>query len=71
MEGVASVNESGSIEKKIQVIIQQDKIDKMNELVQKAIEGKLSDAQDKIDEGKKKLENGKNKLKNGKENRRR
>ena len=51
MEGVASVNESGSIEKKIQVIIQQDKIDKMNELVQKAIEGKLSDAQDKIDEG--------------------
>ena len=67
VEGVASVNESGSIEKKIQVIIQQDKIDKMNELVQKAIEGKLSDAQDKIDEGKKKLENGKNKLKNGKE----
>ena len=64
VEGVASVNESGSIEKKIQVIIQQDKIDKMNELVQKAIEGKLSDAQDKIDEGKKKLENGKNKLKN-------
>ncbi|MFR5619277.1 MAG: hypothetical protein ACLTJ5_10730, partial [Clostridium sp.] len=41
-----------SIEKKIQVIIQQDKIDKMNELVQKAIEGKLSDAQDKIDEEK-------------------
>ncbi len=67
MEGVASVNESGSIEKKIQVIIQQDKIDKMNELVQKAIEGKISNAQDKIDEGKKKLENGKNKLKNGKE----
>ena len=61
VEGVASVNESGSIEKKIQVIIQQDKIDKMNELVQKAIEGKLSDAQDKIDEGKKKLEKEKKK----------
>lgn len=67
VEGVASVNESGAIEKKIQVIIQQDKIDKMNRLVQDAIDGKLSDAQDKIDSGKKKLEDGKDKLEAGKE----
>lgn len=59
VEGVASVNESGGIEKKIQVIIQQDKLDKMNEIVQDAIEGKLSDAQKKIDDGKKKLDDGK------------
>lgn len=67
VEGVASVNESGAIEKKIQVIIQQDKIDEMNRLVQDAIDGKLSDAQDKIDSGKKKLEDGKDKLEAGKE----
>lgn len=67
VEGVASVNESGAIEKKIQVIIQQSKIDKMNRLVQDAIDGKLSDAQDKIDSGKKKLEDGKDKLEAGKE----
>lgn len=67
VEGVASVNESGAIAKKIQVIIQQDKIDKMNRLVQDAIDGKLADAQDKIDDGKKKLEDGKDKLKAGKE----
>ena len=67
VEGVASVNESGAIEKKIQVIIQQNKIDKMNRLVQDAIDGKLSDAQDKIDSGKKKLEDGKDKLEAGKE----
>lgn len=67
VEGVASVNESGAIQKKIQVIIQQNKIDKMNRLVQDAINGKLADAQDKIDSGKKKLENGKDKLESGKE----
>lgn len=66
VEGVASVNESGGIEKKIQVIIQQKKLDKMNEIVQDAIDGKLSDAQEKLDKGKKKLENGKDKLESGK-----
>lgn len=67
VEGVASVNESGGVQKKIQVIIQQEKIDKMNQRVQDAINGKLSDAQDKIDSGKKKLEDGKEKLESGKE----
>lgn len=62
VEGVASVNESGAVEKKIEVIIQQDKIDKMNEKVQDAIDGKLSDAQEKIDKNKKKLEDGKSTL---------
>lgn len=67
VEGVASVNESGAIAKKIQVIIQQKKLDKMNEVVQDAVDGKLSDAQKKLDKGKKKLEKGKDKLKEGKE----
>lgn len=67
VEGVASVTEAGVIEKNIQVIIQQKKLDEMNQKVQDAIEGKLQDAQDKIDKGKKKLENGKDKLNNGKE----
>lgn len=67
VEGVASVNESGAVEKRIQVLIQQKKLDKMNQIVQDAIDGKLSDAQDKIDKGKKKLEDGKEKLSDGKE----
>ena len=66
VEGVASVNQSGGIEKKIQVLIQQDKLDKMNQLVQDALDGKLSDAQKKIDKGRKKLEDGKEKLNAGK-----
>lgn len=67
VEGVASVNESGGITKKIDVIIQQDKIDKMNRKVQDAIEGKLSDAEKKLDKGEKKLEDGKSELDSKKE----
>ncbi len=62
VDGVASVNESGTVEKKIDVIIQQDKIDRMNEKVQAAIDGKLSDAEKKLDKNKKKLEDGKDTL---------
>ena len=62
VEGVASVTESGSVEKKIDVIIQQDKIDKMNKKVQDAIEGKLADAEEKIEKNAKKLEDGKETL---------
>lgn len=62
VNGVASVNESGGVEKKIEIIIQQDKIDKMNKKVQDAIEGKLSDASKKLEKGDKKLKDGKNQL---------
>lgn len=67
VEGVASVSESGGVEKKIDVIIQQDKIDRMNQKVQDAIEGKLSDAEKKLDKGEEKLKNGKSKLDSKKE----
>lgn len=67
VNGVASVNESGGVEKKVEVIIQQDKIDKMNEKVQDAIDGKLSDASKKLEKGDKKLKDGKNQLDSKKE----
>ncbi|MCH5252464.1 MAG: efflux RND transporter permease subunit [Lachnospiraceae bacterium] len=67
VEGVASVNTSGSVQKKIDVIIQQDKIDKMNKKVQAAIDGKLSDAEDEIEKNEKKLKDGKNTLTSQKE----
>lgn len=62
VEGVASVSESGAIEKKVEVIIQQDKLDKVNDKVQRAIDGKLSDAEKKLEKSKKKLEDGKEEL---------
>ncbi len=62
VEGVASVNESGAVQKKVEVIIQQDKIDKVNKKVQDAIEGKLDKAESKLKDSKKELEDGKKTL---------
>lgn len=62
VEGVASVTGAGQVEKKIEVIIQQDKIDEMNKKVKDAVEGKLNDASEEISEGKEKLEDGKETL---------
>lgn len=62
VEGVASVSVSGETEKKVEVIIQQDKIDEVNKRVQKAINGEFDDAGDEIAENKKKVEDGKETL---------
>lgn len=62
VEGVASVSASGEVEKKVEVIIQQDKIDAMNEKVQDAVEGKLDDASQKISDNKEKVQSGKDTL---------
>lgn len=62
VEGVASVNTSGEVQKKVEVIIQQDKLDKMNKNVKDAVEGKLDDAKDKITKNKKKIKDGKDSL---------
>ena len=67
VEGVASVNASGEVQKKIDVIIQQDKIDKMNKKVQAAINGELQEAEDKLSENRDKLEKGKKTLDSQKE----
>ncbi len=62
VNGVASVNESGAVKNQIDVIIQQDKIDKVNKKVKDAIDGKLEDAEEKLDKSKKKIEDGKKTL---------
>lgn len=62
VEGVASVNASGDVEKKVQVIIQKDKIDKMNKKIRDAIDGKLEKAEKKLYKGEKKLKDGKQTL---------
>lgn len=62
VEGVASVTTSGELKKNIQVIIQQDKIDEVNEKVQKAITGKFDDATEEMQENQDKLQDGKETL---------
>lgn len=62
VEGVASVNTTGLIEENINVIINEDKINKLNQKIQKALDGEFDEAQNKIDQAKNKLETGKNTL---------
>ena len=62
VDGVASVKESGAVEKKVSVILQQDKIDKINKLVQKAIEGKFEDPEKELADGQQKIQDGKSTL---------
>lgn len=62
VEGVASVTTSGEIEKQIEVIIQQDKIDEVNKKVQKAISGQFDDAAEEIEKNKDKIDKGKEAL---------
>ena len=69
IEGVASVSAVGTIEEQIQVLIQQEKIDQVNEQVIAALDKKfadakqeLEDAQDELTDGSEQLENGQNQL---------
>lgn len=62
VEGVASVTTSGQLEKKIEIIIQQDKIDIVNKKVKKAIKGEFKDASAELEENQEKLEEGQSTL---------
>jgi len=62
VEGVAQVNASGLLSKQMNVVIQQEKIDKINEKLKKSVEEKLSDARKKLDEAEAEIKKGKNEL---------
>ena len=72
--GVASVSTTGNITESVDVLIQQEKLDKTNQKVKDALLGTfeekeqdLEDAQQELDDGKKELEDGKEQLESGKE----
>ncbi|MBO4592119.1 MAG: efflux RND transporter permease subunit [Eubacterium sp.] len=56
IEGVASVSSSGGITESIQVVLSQDKIDKLNKKIDKTIEDKFKESRDELNENKEKLE---------------
>ncbi|MBQ4463409.1 MAG: efflux RND transporter permease subunit, partial [Eubacterium sp.] len=60
--GVASVQSVGQIEEKIDVTLQEDKIEEMNKKVQKALDKKFDDAERKIERGQDKIDRGKDTL---------
>ncbi len=66
VEGVASVSASGLIDEEISVILRQEKIDKINEKLQKSIDDKMSEAQQQLDNAYDEIKTGKEELESGK-----
>lgn len=67
LEGVASVSTTGQLEENIQVTMNQDKIDKLNKKIRKAIDEQFEDAQKEIDDGKQQVESGQSTMNSGKD----
>lgn len=65
VEGVASVSTIGSIEEKVEITLDEDKIKKINNDVIKEIEDGFADAQSEIDDAKEQIEDGEKALKDG------
>ena len=66
VEGVASVSATGVLEESVQVTMDQDKIDALNEKIQKKIGEQFADAQKELDDASAELENGEKQLESGK-----
>lgn len=62
VEGVGSVSASGLLEESVNVVINQNKIDKVNKKIKKATENSFAEAEEKIEDAKSELQSGKNKL---------
>ncbi|MCM1157517.1 MAG: efflux RND transporter permease subunit [Bacteroidales bacterium] len=65
LEGVASVTVMGAVEESVQVIIREDKLEKVNKQVKKALDDKFAEAEDALAEGKSQISSGKSQLKSG------
>lgn len=68
ISGVASVNATGLVERQLRVVLDQEKIDDLNQRVLRSIDEKLADAQEELDANRKKLEDGRRQLTVGQKN---
>ena len=66
VEGVASVSSMGMVNDDIQIVLSQDKIDKINEEVSAAINKQLGNAEGQINSGINAAKDGKKQIKDGK-----
>lgn len=64
-EGVSSVTGMGLVEKRVEVRLNQDKIDKVNEKVLKKVNKKLAESKEDIDKARRDLNKAESKLKKG------
>lgn len=66
IEGVASIDASGLVDTQINVVINQDKIDLVNEKISAALDDQFADAQAKLDDGQAEIADGKAGITSGK-----
>ena len=62
ISGVARISTSGAVEKKLHVILDQGKIDALNQKVSDAVNGKLDEAEEELRDAKQELENAKSQM---------
>lgn len=67
VEGVASVTGTGLIEESVQVILNQEKIDVINEKIMASLDEKFSDAEEQMNSARDEISSGKDKLESGQE----
>ena len=65
VEGVATVSLTGSVEEKYEIVINEDKVDVLNEKMQAEIKVQLADAREELEEAKTEVEDGLKELKEG------
>ncbi len=65
VEGVASVTASGLIFEKVNVVIQQEKIDAVNERIRAAIDGEFSDSEQELADAQQEIDDGQDALTEG------
>lgn len=66
ISGVASVDNSGLLEEKVNIVISQDKIDKLNNKILASVNAQLADAENEISSKKQELKDTKSELKDAK-----
>ena len=64
ISGVARISTSGAVEQKLHVILDQEKIDALNQKVSDAVNGKLDEAEEELQDAKEELENAKYQMDN-------
>lgn len=67
LNGVASVDTTGLVERQVSVTLDQSKIDALNDRVLASVDGELADAQQELRDGQAKLDSGKAQLEQGKQ----
>ena len=65
VDGVASVSNKGVVVEKENVVISQEKLDKLNAKINAALDAQFADAEDKLNDAKKELENNAAQAENG------